>query len=146
MDMDLLAFGSPSRLLLKIVVVAKVALLVFGLRRRPEYVLPFPLSTPNFRCPIFTNAFLQTLVSSVLLRPHPNEVNAPMLPPTSQIHVQVEETRVDLVKWIAKRWLNIRQEGEFDELEGWESTTVSTSTPIASHLLTDIPHLILRTS
>lgn len=61
----------------------------------------------------------QTLVSSILLRPHPTETNAPMLSSTSHVRVQVEQARVDLLKWIGKRWLGIRQEGGFDELEGW---------------------------
>ncbi|GLB45122.1 putative CAP_GLY [Lyophyllum shimeji] len=60
-----------------------------------------------------------TLVSSILLRPHPTETDAPMLSSTSHVRVQVEQARVDLLKWIGKRWLGIRQEGGFDELEGW---------------------------
>jgi hypothetical protein len=62
--------------------------------------------------------FLQTLVSSNLLRPHPTEVNAPLLPATSQVRVQVEQTRLELLKWIGKRWLVIRQEKGFEPLEG----------------------------
>jgi hypothetical protein len=62
---------------------------------------------------------LQTLVSFILLRPHSTEVNAPLLPATSHVRVQVEETRLELLKWIGKPWLVIRQETGFDPLEGW---------------------------
>ncbi|KAG6811167.1 hypothetical protein H0H92_008690 [Tricholoma furcatifolium] len=61
----------------------------------------------------------QTLVSSILLRPHATETDAPMLSSTSHVRVQVEQTRLDLLKWIGKRWLGVRQQGGFDELEGW---------------------------
>ena len=37
---------------------------------------------------------LQTLVSSILLRPHPTEVNASLLPATSHVRVQVEGVRL----------------------------------------------------
>ncbi|KAH6913748.1 hypothetical protein BKA70DRAFT_1518463 [Coprinopsis sp. MPI-PUGE-AT-0042] len=61
----------------------------------------------------------QTLVSSILLRPHPNEENAPLLSATSPIRTTVESTRLELLRWIGKRWIGIRQEGGFDALEGW---------------------------
>jgi len=43
----------------------------------------------------------QTLVSSILLHPHPTEVNASLLPATSHVRVQVVEARLELLKWIA---------------------------------------------
>ena len=52
-------------------------------------------------------------MSSILLRPHPTDVTAPLLPATSHIRVQVEQTRFELLKWIGKLWLGIRQEREF---------------------------------
>jgi len=58
-------------------------------------------------------------VSSILLKPHPTEPNSPFLSSTSQIRQQVDQTRIDLSKWISKRWLQIRQEHGFDALEGW---------------------------
>ncbi|KAG6870018.1 hypothetical protein C0993_005359, partial [Termitomyces sp. T159_Od127] len=67
----------------------------------------------------------QTLVSSILLRPHPTETDVPILSPTSHVRIQVEQTRVDLLKWIGKRWLGIRQEGGFDQLEGWALKEIS---------------------
>ena len=56
-------------------------------------------------------------MSSILLRPHPTDVNTPLLPATSPVRSQVEQTRLELLKWIGKRWLGIRQECSFDALE-----------------------------
>ncbi|KAF9030400.1 hypothetical protein BJ165DRAFT_1535704 [Panaeolus papilionaceus] len=67
----------------------------------------------------------QTLVSSILLRPHPTEGNASMLSATSHIRVQVEQTRVELLKWIGKRWLEIRNARGFDALDGWALKEIS---------------------
>ncbi|KAF9553521.1 hypothetical protein CPC08DRAFT_226217 [Agrocybe pediades] len=67
----------------------------------------------------------QTLVSSILLRPHPNDTNEPFLPTTSHIHVQVEQVRIELLKWIGKRWLDIRQQNGFDPLEDWTLKEIS---------------------
>ncbi|TFK37914.1 hypothetical protein BDQ12DRAFT_631641 [Crucibulum laeve] len=67
----------------------------------------------------------QTLVSAILLRPHPTEPNAPLLSATSHIRVQVEQARLELLKWIGKRWIGIRQEKGFDPLEGWALKEIS---------------------
>lgn len=48
-----------------------------------------------------------------------------MLSQTSQLRAQVEEARVDLLKWIRKRWMGVRQEGGFDALEGWSIKEIS---------------------
>ncbi|KAI0266571.1 hypothetical protein BC834DRAFT_935617 [Gloeopeniophorella convolvens] len=61
----------------------------------------------------------QALVSSILLRPHASDPNATMLPSTSLIRNRVEETRVELLRWMKKRWVGIRMEGGFDRLDGW---------------------------
>ena len=61
----------------------------------------------------------QALVSSVLLRPHASDPNVTMLPPTSLVRHKVEETRVELLRWMKKRWVAIRMEGGFDRLDGW---------------------------
>lgn len=42
-----------------------------------------------------------------------------MLPPTSLVRHKVEETRVELLRWMKKRWVAIRMEGGFDRLDGW---------------------------
>lgn len=64
-------------------------------------------------------------MSSILLRPHATETDATMLSQTSSVRAQVEEARVDLVRWIRKRWMGIRQEGGFDALEGWSIKEIS---------------------
>ncbi|KAH9177589.1 hypothetical protein EDB89DRAFT_2090074 [Lactarius sanguifluus] len=61
----------------------------------------------------------QVLVSSILLRPHASDPNLTMLPPTSLVRHRVEETRVELLRWMKKRWVVIRMEGGFDKLDGW---------------------------
>jgi len=37
----------------------------------------------------------------------------------------VEQTQSDVIERIGKRWLNIRQEGGFDDLEGWAIKEIS---------------------
>ncbi|KZT00735.1 uncharacterized protein LAESUDRAFT_708456 [Laetiporus sulphureus 93-53] len=66
----------------------------------------------------------QILVSSVLLRPHPTEVEEAMLSPTSHVRVSVEQTRVDVCRWLRRRWLNVKQEGGFDGLEPWAAQEI----------------------
>ena len=53
---------------------------------------------------------------SILLRPHPMDVNAPLLPAT--LHVRVQVKQIELLKLIGKRCLGIRQEWGFDALKG----------------------------
>lgn len=48
-----------------------------------------------------------------------------MLPPTSNIRVQVEEARLDVLKWLRKRWNGVVQEGGFNSLEGWAVKEIS---------------------
>ncbi|KAI0051380.1 hypothetical protein FA95DRAFT_1554731 [Auriscalpium vulgare] len=67
----------------------------------------------------------QVLVSSILLRPHPIDINDTLLPSTSAIRVQVEDTRVELLRWMRKRWVGVRQEGGFDTLDGWALKEIS---------------------
>ncbi|KAH6884036.1 hypothetical protein BKA70DRAFT_1446264 [Coprinopsis sp. MPI-PUGE-AT-0042] len=54
-----------------------------------------------------------------------NEENAPLLSATSPIRTTVESTRLELLRWIGKRWIGIRQEGGFDVLEGWALKEIS---------------------
>ncbi|KAI0002559.1 hypothetical protein BJV74DRAFT_882177 [Russula compacta] len=67
----------------------------------------------------------QALVSSVLLRPCASDPSATMLSPTSLIRQRVEDTRVELLKWMKKRWVPIRMEGGFDHLDSWALKEIS---------------------
>ncbi|KAI9451958.1 hypothetical protein F5148DRAFT_528064 [Russula earlei] len=67
----------------------------------------------------------QALVSSILLRPHPSDPNATMLSPTSLIRQRVEDTRVELLRWMKKRWVSIRMEGGFENLDPWALKEIS---------------------
>lgn len=67
----------------------------------------------------------QTLVSSILLRPHASDPNATMLSSTSLIRQRVEDTRVELLRWMKKRWVSIRMEGGFDNLDPWALKEIS---------------------
>ncbi|KAI0001219.1 hypothetical protein BJV77DRAFT_1155627 [Russula vinacea] len=67
----------------------------------------------------------QVLVSSILLRPHASDPNATMLSPTSVIRQRVEDTRIELLRWMKKRWVSIRMEGGFDNLDSWALKEIS---------------------
>ena len=67
----------------------------------------------------------QALVSSILLRPHPTEVGQTLLSPISHMRVQVEQTRMDVIRWLKRRWANVRQESGFDGLESWALKEIS---------------------
>jgi BTB/POZ domain len=67
----------------------------------------------------------QALVSSILLRPHASDPNATMLSPTSLIRQRIEDTRTELLRWMKKRWVSIRMEGGFDNLDPWASKEIS---------------------
>jgi len=79
-------------------------------------------------------------VSAILLRPHPTEVDAPHLPATSHIRVQVEQTRLELLKWIGHKWLAIRHDRGFDPLDGWALKEISdrkSNSPSLRHVYVD---------
>lgn len=42
-----------------------------------------------------------------------------MLSSTSHVRVQVEQTRMDVIRWLRRRWLGVKQEGGFNDLEHW---------------------------
>ncbi|KAI0087448.1 hypothetical protein BDY19DRAFT_955832 [Irpex rosettiformis] len=67
----------------------------------------------------------QTLVSSILLRPHLTEPSQTMLSSTSHVRVQVEQTRMDIIRWLKRRWIGVKQECGFDELEPWALKEIS---------------------
>ncbi|KAI0071874.1 hypothetical protein K474DRAFT_1668508 [Panus rudis PR-1116 ss-1] len=61
----------------------------------------------------------QTLVGAILLKPHPEEPTQSMLSSTSHVRVQVEQTRMDVIRWLRRRWIGAKQEGGFDNLQDW---------------------------
>ncbi|THH16716.1 hypothetical protein EW146_g3967 [Bondarzewia mesenterica] len=67
----------------------------------------------------------QALVSSILLRAHATEPQETVLSSTSHIRVQVDQTRADLLRWLRRRWLGVRQEGGFDTLQPWALKEIS---------------------
>ena len=73
----------------------------------------------------------QALVSAVLLRPHPQESDKSLLSITSQIRVQVEQTRLDILRMIRRRWVSIRQKGGFDNMETWVTAEISDGTGLS---------------
>jgi hypothetical protein len=48
-----------------------------------------------------------------------------MLSATSHMRVQTEQARVDVVKWLRRRWVGVKQAGGFDRLEGWSLKELS---------------------
>ena len=52
---------------------------------------------------ICSDGQVKTLVSSILLRPHPEERSETMLSATSHIKVQVEQARMDIIRWLRRR-------------------------------------------
>jgi hypothetical protein len=48
-----------------------------------------------------------------------------MLANTSSVRAQVEQCRMDVLKWLKKRWMGVKQEGGFDSLEGWALKEIS---------------------
>ena len=68
---------------------------------------------------------LQTLVDCILTRTPAADPSGVMLSATSHIRVQVEQTRVDLVQWIRRRWVGVRQEGGFDDVPKWALSEIA---------------------
>ncbi|KAG8906293.1 hypothetical protein FRB99_007162 [Tulasnella sp. 403] len=68
----------------------------------------------------------QTMVSAVLLRPHPT-TGSTLLSTTSIIRAAVERTRVDILKWIGKknRWQMVHAAGGFEDMEPWAVKEIS---------------------
>ncbi|KAI5996377.1 hypothetical protein EDD15DRAFT_2252195 [Pisolithus albus] len=87
----------------------------------------------------YAGTVYQTIVSSILLRPHPTSPTATLLPSTSPVRTIVEDARVDLLKYIRKRWANIRNEGGFDALEGWSLKEISQEIEVATEDLLSPP-------
>ncbi|KAH8109016.1 hypothetical protein DFH11DRAFT_1731425 [Phellopilus nigrolimitatus] len=60
-----------------------------------------------------------TLISLILLRTHPTKPNETLLSSTSHIRVQVEQAQMDTIRWLRRRWMDVRQESGFDALKSW---------------------------
>ena len=65
-------------------------------------------------------------MDSVLLRPHPNDPEAALLSSTSHVRVQTEQARMDIVRYIRRRWLTIKQDDGFAGMEGWAAKEIAT--------------------
>ena len=76
-----------------------------------------PLLTPLTATRLAHALEFQALVSSILLRPHASDPSVTMLSPTSFIKQKVEDTRIELLRWMKKRWVSIRMEGGLDNLD-----------------------------
>ncbi|KAI0364274.1 hypothetical protein BV20DRAFT_956620 [Pilatotrama ljubarskyi] len=67
----------------------------------------------------------EALVDLVLLRPHPTDPEAAMLSSTSHVRVQVEQARMDIIRYIRRRWLTIKQDDGFAGLEPWAAKEIA---------------------
>lgn len=67
----------------------------------------------------------QSLVSAILIRPHPMELGDTLLPATSRVRALVERTREDILRYLRIRWINVRQESGFNDMEGWALKEIS---------------------
>lgn len=56
-----------------------------------------------------------------------------MLSTTSHLRVQTEQARVEVVKWLRRRWVGVKQAGGFDKLEGWSLKELSHGEPMGVH-------------
>ena len=91
---------------------------------------PFSKKNRNHNV-IFNIPLTQALVSAVLLRPYPQESDKSLLSSTSQIRVQVEQTRLDILRMIRRHWVSIRQEGGFDNMETWVTAEIRDGTSLS---------------
>lgn len=68
----------------------------------------------------------KTLVSAILIRPHPT-TGSTLLPSTSVIRASVEHARVETLKWIGrqKRWQLVQAAGGFEGLDDWALKEIS---------------------
>lgn len=61
----------------------------------------------------------------MLLRPHPSDPEAALLSSTSRVRVLAEQARMDIVRYIRRRWLTIKQDDGFAGLEGWAAKEIA---------------------
>ena len=60
------------------------------------------------------------------LRPSPTDPEAALLSSTSNVRIQAEQARLDIVSYIWRRWLTIKQEDGFVGLEPWAAGEICT--------------------
>jgi hypothetical protein len=68
--------------------------------------------------------YRQTLVSSVLLRPHPTD-GSTLLSSMSLVRKQIEATRKGIIEWLQKNWVSVQMANGFETLEGWAIKEIS---------------------
>ncbi|KAI0760008.1 hypothetical protein C8Q74DRAFT_1293309 [Fomes fomentarius] len=67
----------------------------------------------------------QAVVDLVLLKPHPTDPEAALLSSTSHVRVQAEQARMDIIRYIRRRWLTIKQDDGFAGLEPWAAKEIA---------------------
>lgn len=56
-----------------------------------------------------------------------------MLSATSHVRVQVEQARMDILRWMRRRWLGVKQEGGFDKLDDWALVEIAHGSSLSSY-------------
>ena len=56
-----------------------------------------------------------------------------VLSPTSHLRVRTERTRVGVVKWLKRRYVDVKHAGGFDKLDGWSLDELSHGEPLHFH-------------
>ncbi|KAF8320431.1 hypothetical protein DL93DRAFT_2052982 [Clavulina sp. PMI_390] len=85
----------------------------------------------------------QHVVNLILLRSQTNPATgetAPVLSSISPIRKATEQCRLDILKWLRKRWLNVRNLNGFEPLEDWSLKEISDGA--FSLLHSQLQHLI----
>lgn len=108
----------------------KVEMLLESLRRglnEKNAAMAYQVSAIDFFHPslLLSSASRQAVVDLVLLKPHPTDPEAALLSSTSQVRVQAEQARMDIIRYIRRRWLTIKQDDGFAGLEPWAAKEIA---------------------
>ena len=57
-----------------------------------------------------------------------------MLSATSHVRVQVEQARMDILRWLRRRWVGVKQESGFDKLDDWALVEISHGAYYRAHI------------
>jgi len=60
-----------------------------------------------------------------LIRPHATEQNDTLLSAQSRVRAIVEKTREDVLRWLRRRWMGVRQEAGFNAVATWALKEIS---------------------